>query len=174
MLSDKMRKALDKQINAEFISAYEYLGLSAYFEATNLRGFAHWMRVQYLEERLHAMKIFDYVHERGGQVGLLPVPAPKFKVDSPLAAFEHALEAERRMSGNIYALVELAAKERDYATHHFLQWFVGEQVEEEKIANEIVQHLNLIGDNKSALYLMDRELAGRGAPEEASDAQGSA
>lgn len=166
MRSDKMQAALNKQINVEFSSAYEYLALSAYFESLNLKGFAHWMRVQYQEERMHALKIYDFIHARNGRVALQRVEAPRAKCNSPLEAFAHAHENEKRVSAKIDELVELAAAERDHAAHSFLQWFVNEQVEEEKITYEIAQKLELLGDNKSALFLMDRELAGRAADED--------
>ncbi|GAB4459727.1 MAG: ferritin [Anaerolineae bacterium] len=161
MLKDAMQKALNEQINAELHSAYLYLSMSAYFESTNLRGFANWMRVQAQEEVDHAMRFYSYVNDRGGVVTLTAIDGPETKWASPLAAFEGALKHERYISGRINDLVGLARKESDYATEEFLQWFVAEQVEEEATADEIVQQLKLIGDNPAGLFIMDREMAGR-------------
>ncbi|MBI2505819.1 MAG: ferritin [Candidatus Latescibacteria bacterium] len=163
MLSDKIQTALNTQINVEFSSAYEYLALSACFESLSLKGFAHWMRVQYQEERVHAIKIYDFIHARNGRVALQRIEAPHAACNSPLEAFTRAYENEKKVSAKIDALVELAATERDHATYAFLQWFVNEQVEEERITYEIAQKLELLGDAQSALFLMDRELAGRAA-----------
>ncbi|MCZ7544563.1 MAG: ferritin [Anaerolineae bacterium] len=161
MLKDAMQKALNEQINAELHSAYLYLSVSAYFESTNLRGFANWMRVQAQEEVDHAMRFYSYVNDRGGVVTLTAIDGPETKWASPLAAFEGALAHERYISGRINDLVGLARKESDYATEEFLQWFVAEQVEEEATADEIVQQLKLIGENPAGLFIMDREMAGR-------------
>ena len=164
MLDKEIETALNKQINVEFISAYSYLSVVAYFEAINLRGFAHWMRIHYLEERMHANKIFNFIVDRDGRVDLLGVDAPRKEWESPVAAFEWALEAERGNSEAIYRLVELAARKHDHATHAFLQWFVSEQVEEEALVNDMLQRLKLVDDSNAALFLMDQELAKRPTP----------
>ena len=164
MLTDKMQKALNKQINAEFYSAYLYLGFSTYFEGVNLPGFAHWMRMQYQEETLHGLKIFDYILERDGEVVLDKIDKPEVNVDSPLATFEQTLEHERKVSGLINDLAALAVKEQDFATQNFLQWFVNEQVEEEAAASGLVQQLKLIGESSGGLFMLDRDLASRPAP----------
>jgi len=164
MLSDKVQKALSKQVNAEFYSAYLYLAFSSYFEGVNLRGFAHWMRIQYQEETMHALKIFDYIYERDGEVTLEKIDRPEADIGSPLAAFELTLEHERKVSGMINDLVDTAIAERDHATQSFLQWFVNEQVEEEASANEILQQLKLLADNSAGLFLLDRDMAARPAP----------
>ena len=163
MLSNKLEDALNGQSNAEFYSAYLYLAMSAYFQSVNLSGFAHWMRLQAQEELEHAMKFYDYVHERGGRVVLHPVEDPPSKWESPLAAFEQAYRHEQKVTGLINDLYELAEKERDHATKIFLQWFITEQVEEEASASEVVEKLKLLGeDTASGLYILDRELAQRG------------
>ena len=163
MLCETVQKALNEQLNAEFFSAYTYLSICAYFEDIDLRGFAHWMRIQYQEELIHADKIFNFINERDGRVLLLPLQAPRSEWDSPLDAFESALKGERQLSQSIYDLVDLAMAERDHATHNFLQWFISEQVEEEALVNDIVRDLKLLGDNSNGLFLMDRDLAGRSA-----------
>jgi len=131
MISKKIEKALNKQINAELYSAYLYLSMVAYFESVNLPGFANWMKVQTQEELMHAMKIYDFVNERGGRVVLKAIEAPPTEWDSPLDAFEATYKHEQKVTGLINNLVNLAIEEKDHATSSFLQWFVNEQVEEE-------------------------------------------
>lgn len=161
MLSKKLEGALNKQIVAELYSAYLYLSMSAYFHSLNFGGFANWMRVQAMEESTHAMKIFDYVNERGGRVVVDAIEKPATKWSSPLAAFEAVLKHEQKVTGLINKLADLAVKERDHATQNFLQWFVAEQVEEEASADEIVQKLKLVGKDGGGLFMVDRELGQR-------------
>jgi ferritin len=163
MLSEKMEKALNKQINAELYSAYLYLSMSSYFESIDLEGCANWMKAQTQEEMIHAMKIYDYVIERGGRVILDKIDAPKAELDSALAVFEHAYEHEQLVTSLINDLMNLAIEERDHATQIFLQWFVSEQVEEEASASAVVQKLKLAGDG-GGLFMVDRELGQRQLP----------
>jgi ferritin len=166
MLSEKMQAAMNKQINAELHSAYIYLSMTAYFQAQNLPGFANWMRVQAEEEVGHAMRFFNFIHERLGRVLLEPIEAVPTEWASPLAVFEAAFHHEQKISGMIHELVNLAIDERDHPANSFLQWFVDEQVEEEASADAIVQQLKLIGGSGQALFLLDRELGQRQAGEE--------
>ena len=161
MISKKMQKALNGQLNAELYSAYLYLSMAAYFETADLAGFANWMRVQDSEERLHAMKFYDYILERGGKVTLGSIEAPPSDWNSPLAVFEATLTHEQKVTGLINDLVNLAVAERDHATEIFLQWFVTEQVEEEASADQVVQKLKLMGDASGGLFMLDREMAQR-------------
>lgn len=161
MISKRMEKVLNEQINAEFYSAYLYLSMEAYFESVNLPGFANWMRVQIQEESMHAMKIYDFVNERGGRVILKSVAEPQAEWESPLAAFEAAYKHEQFVTGRINSLVSLAIEEKDHAANAFLQWFVNEQVEEEKSADDIVQKLKLIADAPGGMYMIDQELGQR-------------
>ena len=161
MISEKMQKALNEQINAELYSSYLYLSMASYFLSLNLNGFANWMRVQAQEELVHAMKFFDFVTERSGRVVLAPLGGPKVDWNGPMAAFENTLEHERHITGRINALVDLALAERDHATGNFLQWFVAEQVEEEAAADNLIQQLKLAGDSGHALLMLDRELQAR-------------
>ena len=156
-----MEKALNDQINAEMYSAYLYLSMSAYFQSKSLTGFANWMKVQAQEEMVHAMKMYDFVNERGGRVILAAIAAPPLEWDSPLNAFEGVYEHEQKVTGLINNLVELALEEHDHATNIFLQWFVSEQVEEEDSANEVVQKIKLMGDAQGGLFMLDRELGQR-------------
>ncbi len=161
MLSEKMLKALNQQINAELYSSYLYLSMSAYFQSTNLGGFANWMRAQTQEELTHAMKIYDYVKERGNRVVLKQVEEPPSEWSSPLAAFQQAYQHEQKVTGMINKLVNLAVEESDHASNIFLQWFVSEQVEEEASADEVVQRLKLMGDAGGGMFMIDRELGQR-------------
>lgn len=160
MLSKKMEKALNDQINAEFYSAFLYLSMAAYFDGVGMGGFASWMRVQFQEEQAHAMKLFDYVGERGGKVTLGVIEAPKAKWKSALDVFEDTYKHEQKVTGLINKLVDLARAESDHATDNFLRWFVAEQVEEEASAGDILQKVKMIGDG-NGLYMLDRELAQR-------------
>lgn len=159
MIKEKVQEALNEQIKWEFYSAYLYLSMAAYFGFVNLPGFANWMKVQAQEELVHAMKLFDFVTERGGKVTLAAVDAPPSEWDSPLAVFEATYEHEQVVTGRINALVDLAAAESDHATNQMLQWFVTEQVEEESSADEMVQKLKLVGKEGGGLFMLDRELA---------------
>jgi len=161
MISPKIEKALNEQINAEMFSAYLYLAMVAYFQDKNLGGFANWMTVQNQEETFHAMKFFRYVSERGGRVTLGAIEKPQFEWESPLAAMEAAQKHEAYITGRINSLVDLAIKEKDHATASFLGWFVDEQVEEEDSVNEVVQKLRLLGSDGGGLFMMDRDMATR-------------
>jgi len=157
-----MQAALNKQINAEFYSAYLYLAMAAYFEENSLKGFGKWLKIQAQEELQHAMKFYDFVNDRGGQVVLFKIEAPEKTWKSPLTAFQAALEHEQKVTGMINNLVALAVDVKDYPSSSFLQWFVDEQVEEEANATEIVRKLLMIGENNStALLMLDIELGKR-------------
>jgi len=161
MIGRKMQDALNEQVNAELYSAYLYLSMVAYFESVNLPGFATWMRVQTQEEVVHAMKIYDYVNERGGRVTLKSIAEPPGEWESPLAAFEAAYQHEQKVTGLINGLVNLAIEEKDHAANMFLQWFVNEQVEEESSADAIVQKLKLMADAPGGLYMLDNQMGQR-------------
>jgi len=161
MLNNDMEKALNAQVNAEMYSAYLYLSMSAYFQSKSLGGFASWMRVQAQEEMVHAMKLYDFINERGGRVILELIEAPPTEWDSPLATMEAVYEHEQKVTGLINELVELALEKRDHATNIFLQWFVSEQVEEEDSANDVVEKIKLMGDARGGLFMLDRELGQR-------------
>ena len=161
MISKKTEDALNEQINAEFYSAYLYLSMEAYFESMNLPGFANWMRAQIQEESMHAMKIYDFVNERGGKVLLKSIEQPPTEWKSPLAAFEAAYKHEQKVTGLINDLVNLAIEEKDHASNTFLQWFVNEQVEEESSVNEVVQKLKMLENAPGGQFLIDRELGQR-------------
>ena len=170
MLTEKMQKALDGQLNAELYSSYLYLSMNAYFKTVNLDGFANWMYYQAQEELEHSMKFYDFIIQRGGKVQLTQIEAPPTEWDSPLAVFEATLAHEQKVTGLINDLVEIALEEHDHATNIFLQWFVSEQVEEEESVGGVLEQLKLMGDAKGGLFMIDRELAKRspsGGSEEA-------
>ena len=161
MRTDTMEAALNEQIREEMYSSYLYLAMSAFFEGLDLRGMAKWMRLQAQEEFGHAMKLFDYIFERGGAVTLKALAEPQATWASPAAAFAAALAHERHITACIHRLVEQAAAERDHGTVNFLQWFVKEQVEEEASVEPIARRLEKIGDHMMGLLLIDRETGGR-------------
>ena len=163
MMNKTIQNAISEQIAREFYSGYLYLSMSAYFQSMNLPGCAQWMRIQYQEEVNHALKLFDYVHEREGHVSLQAIQQPKADFKSPLDVFEQALNHEREVSLTINQLYALTQKENDYPTQIALQWFITEQVEEEKSAGAIVEQIKMIGDNKVALLMLDRQLGARSA-----------
>ena len=161
MISKKMEEALNGQVNAEMYSAYLYLSMESYFKLLNLNGFANWMRVQTQEEMMHAIKIYDFVNERGGRVILKAIDGPPTEWNSPLAVFEAVYTHEQKVTSMINDLVDLAIKEKDHATNSFLQWFVNEQVEEESSADEIVQQLKMMEKAPGGMFMLDRELGQR-------------
>jgi ferritin len=161
MLSKTIQDILNDQIKHELYSAYLYLSMSAYCEAANLPGCAHWLRVQAGEEQGHALKIFDHIIERGGQVTLQAIPQPPTEFASALDLFEQVLEHEKKVTGLINRCYEAAVKENDYPAQIMLQWFVEEQVEEEKNASEIVARLKMVGAQGTALFMLDRMLGER-------------
>lgn len=158
MLSDRLLKALNKQVNAEMYSAYLYFAMSAFFESISLKGFANWMKVQAQEEITHALKFYAHIIGRGGPVKLTAIDEPPQSWTSPLPVFENVLKHEQKVTGMINDLVNLAIEEKDHAVNNMLQWFVSEQVEEESSATEIVDKLKLIDDAKSGLFMLDQQL----------------
>jgi ferritin len=161
MLNPTVQQALNDQVQKELHSAYIYLSMAAYFEAENLPGAAHWMRSQAGEEQEHAMKIFDFIQDRGGRVTLQAIDAPPATFASPLAVFEAAFAHEQKVTKSIHDLYALAVQEADYPTQVMLQWFIDEQVEEEKNASAIMAQLRMVGDSPAALFMIDRQLAAR-------------
>ncbi len=166
MLSKTVQDAMNEQINNEFYSAYQYLAMAAYCESVNLPGFAQWMRTQSQEETEHAMKFYDFILDRNGRVVLQAIEGPVIEFGSPLEVFEQALEQEQKVTAMINDLYGLAIEESDYASQAFLQWFVTEQVEEEKNAGDVAETLKMVGDKSEMLFLLDRELGQRGNSEQ--------
>jgi ferritin len=165
MLNETIQNAINEQIKNELYSAYLYLSMSAYCESINLPGLANWMRMQEQEEKIHAMKFYDFIHERGGRVVLQAIDQPQVEFQSPLDVFEKTLEHEQKVTAMINDLYALAVQEKDYASQIFLQWFITEQVEEEDSASQIIETLKMVGDSRQGLLMLNRELSGRMAPQ---------
>jgi ferritin len=163
MINKKIQTAFNGQINAETYSAYLYWSMSAALETMGLHGFAHWMRVQAGEELGHAKKFYGQLIERGGVVTLKAIDAPPTEWSSVAEMFKDALKHEQEVTGLIHNLMALTHAEKDYAAAIFLQWFVTEQVEEEANATEVLQRLEMAGDSKGALLMLDKEMGKRGS-----------
>ncbi len=153
--------AINAQIKKEFDSAYIYLAMAAHFEDANLSGFASWMRLQAAEEKAHAMRLFDYLVERGARVVLKAIAEPPSEFGAPEGIFEMALEHERKVTASINEIYALAVEKNDYPTQVMLQWFIEEQVEEEDSAETAVRQLEMAGDNTAALLFLDRQFGER-------------
>lgn len=164
MLKQVMEDALNKQVNEELFSAYLYASMVGYFESINLKGFAHWMRMQVQEEQLHAHKMGEYVMARGGRLKLTAIQEPQHDWNSVLDAFKAAHQHEVHITECLNNLSTLAMAESDHATRTFLEWFVTEQVEEEANADAMVQQLKLAQDAPGALFILDREAGTRPVP----------
>ncbi|UCD02663.1 MAG: ferritin [Candidatus Aenigmatarchaeota archaeon] len=160
-ISKKMEDTNNRQMNEELFSEYLYLSMSAYFEAQNLKGFAHWMRKQADEEREHAMRFYNYLFDRDGTAVFEAMKKPDAKWASPLAAFQAAYKHEQYITDRIHKLHDLAMREGDKATMSMLKWFIDEQVEEEASALEIVQKLKAIGKSVNGLMYLNKALAKR-------------
>lgn len=161
MLSEKLLNSLNDQMNFEYESANIYLAMSAYCASQNLEGFAHFLKVQVDEERFHASKFYNYINDIGGRVLIKGYSDPSNDYESILDVFEKALEHEKKVTKRIYDLMDIATSEKHYPTISFLNWFIDEQVEEEATFEGYIQRLRMIGDNSSALYLLNNELAER-------------
>lgn len=161
MIDEEIQEALNDQINAELYSAYIYLSMAADLGDRGLDGFETWMHSQAIEEVNHAMRLYQYLESRGGRVELEEIEKPKSKWDSPLQIFKDAYEHEQYVTGRINELADLAEEKNDRATLQMLQWFIDEQVEEEESAEEIVDRLEMVGDDSSALLMMDKEMGQR-------------
>ena len=162
MLSPKMVAALNEQIKHELYSSYLYLSMSAFCDSQNLKGFAHWMKLQAEEERAHAMKFYDFLLSNAQRVSLDTIDKPPLDFGSPRAIFQKVLEHERMITGRIHKLYELATQEKDYATQIMLQWFVTEQTEEEANAMDILARIEMVEERMSAVLWIDKELKKRG------------
>lgn len=160
-IGKKMEKSINAQIQAEFESSYLYLSMAAWFEGADLPGCAHWMEKQAEEEWEHGMKFYKYLVSRGGRAILGPIAAPKKEWKDAAEVFEEVLAHEEKVTSLIYAMVELAEKEKDHGTRSMLNWFVDEQVEEEEHATEILARLKNSGNSPIACQMLDRDLGSR-------------
>jgi ferritin len=160
-MDEQVKGLINDQIANEFHAAYLYLAIAAQFEAHNFPGFAQWMRMQAKEESAHAMRLFDYLVERGERVELKEIPQPRLDFGKPVEAFRAALEHERKVTGQINAMYEAAMAASDYPTQIMLQWFIQEQVEEENSTGTAVEQLEMAGDNRAALLMLDARFGAR-------------
>jgi ferritin len=160
-INKKVEDVLNKQVNAEFWSAYLYLSMSAWCENKGLKGFANWMRVQFQEETTHALKIYDFVLNRSGEIRLEPIAAVDKTWNNLLSMFEETYKHECLVTDLINNCYEVAESERDHATSSMLKWFIDEQTEEERNVVEIIDQIKLMGENGEGIYHLDKELATR-------------
>lgn len=160
-INKKVEDAINKQINAEFYSAYLYLGMSARCTEMNLKGVANWLYVQAQEEMTHGMKFYRFVLDRAGHAKLPAIDGVRDDWKTPLEMFAAAYEHEQKVTAMINNIADIAVAERDHATVSMLNWFVDEQVEEEANTSEITEKLKLIGDSKDGLLMLDKELSTR-------------
>lgn len=156
-----VRQLINDQIAHEFYAAYLYLAMAAQFEEQDYAGFAQWMRMQSKEEDEHAMKLFDYLVERGERIELNQIDKPPVEFGSPVAAFRKALEHEQKVTGLINKIYKAAVEAEDYPTQIMLQWFIAEQVEEEDSTGTAVHRLEMAEDNRAALMFLDAEFGER-------------
>jgi ferritin len=161
MISERMVKALNGQINKEMYSAHLYMAMSAYSSNIGLSGFANWFMVQYQEEMLHAMKFYNYIVDQGAKVELQAIDKPAKEFGTTLDMLNATLEHEKFITRSINDLVDLAIEEKDHATNFFLQWYITEQIEEEGNDNEIIDKLKLAGKEGNGLFMIDKDLAAR-------------
>ncbi|MGM8365680.1 ferritin [Virgibacillus sp. W0181] len=169
MISQKLADALNEQVNNEFDAAQAYIAMAAYCEHHSYSGFANFYLQQAEEERFHAMKLYDYLNDRGIQVKITATSAPKTEFNSILNTFETSLEQEKAVTKNFYDLTDLAWAEKEHATISFLNWFLDEQVEEEATFDTHIEYLKRISDDKNALFLYEKELGGRKFPSNSND-----
>ncbi|MGA7713049.1 MAG: ferritin [Rhizomicrobium sp.] len=160
MLSTDLQNGFNEHIQKEFYSSYLYLAMAAHFESVRLPGFASWMKKQADEERAHGMKLWEHVYDRGGKVELKAIEQPPIAFGKPLEVFQQVLNHEQKVTASINALYALALKEGDVAAQLYLQWFVNEQVEEEKNASELIDQLKMSGDQGFAALFMDKHVLG--------------
>ena len=157
-----MKVALNEQIKAELESAYLYLGLASEMESRGLKGFAHWLRIQWEEELAHGLKLYDFLLQCDAEIELLALDKPSIDSDlTILDIFTQVLKHEQHITARINKLYALALEEGDYGSQTLLHWFIEEQLEEEESAREIIDNLRLAGESGAALFLLDREMSQR-------------
>jgi ferritin len=161
MISQRMQDAMNEQIKQEVFSAYLYFAMAADFHSKSLDGMAQWMKSQAQEEFGHALRFFNHINDRGGRIQLQAIDKPQTTWESPLEAFEAALEHEKMISGRINDLARLADEENDRAAGIMLQWFVTEQVEEEDSVSKVIDMIKLVGESGHGMLMLDRELGAR-------------
>jgi len=161
MLSKTMSERINLQINREMYSAYLYMAMSAKMTETGYMGIGKWLMVQYHEEMFHAMKFVKYLQEQGATLTLKAIETPEFHETSVKDIFKRVYAHEQGVTASIREMMDLAVAEKDYATENLLTWYIDEQVEEEKNDTEILQTIELMGENSQALYMLNIELGKR-------------
>ena len=161
MFPKPVQDAMNKQINHELFSSYLYLSMAAHFEQEGLPGFAKWMMTQSTEEREHAMKFYEYIYDRGGRVVFEAIAKPQTEFKKPLDVMTQVLEHERKVTALITSIYETALKENDYPSQVMLQWFLAEQVEEEKSVSDVIDRLKKVGDAPAMLLMVDAQMGAR-------------
>jgi ferritin len=164
MIGERLNNAINDQIKNELESYYIYLSMAAWLHSQSLDGMGHYMRCQAHEEMSHAMKLFNHVIDRGGEVVLQDLKQLKTQWSSALEIFQDAYEHEKFISGKINDLTTIAREEKDYSSEPILAWFSEEQIEEEANSSKVADELAMVGQDKSGLLLLDRELGGRAYP----------
>ena len=162
MITKNMETAINEQINKEFSSSYLYLSMAAWFDGTGLKGAASWLHAQAEEEREHAMKLVEHLADRGGTLELKSIPQPKATWEGPMEAFKEVLSHEQFITKSIHDLYNTAVKEADLPAQIMLQWFIAEQVEEEKNAADIISSMTRIQNHETAVLQLDHQLGKRG------------
>ena len=162
MISKKMADRINEQINREMFSAYLYMAMSARMTEAGYQGVGKWLMIQYHEEMYHAMKLYGYLQDQGAAVELKAIAKPEFKETGIKELFQHVLEHEKYVTKSIHEVMALAIEEKDYATQVLAQWYVNEQVEEEKNATEILQTIDLLGNSAQGNFMLNIELGKRG------------
>ncbi len=163
MLSQKMIDRINLQINREMASAYLYLSMAAKMKEFGYSGIGKWLTVQYHEEMFHAMKFASYLHDQNATVTYRAIEVPEFKEKEVKPLFQHVLAHEQGVTASIREIMDLAIAEKDYATQSLAQWYIGEQIEEEKNASEILQNIDLLGNSAQGLFMLNIELGKRDA-----------
>ena len=162
MISKKMAKEINAQINREYFSAFLYLAMANNAIEKGYLGTHKWMSLQFKEEQEHALKFAKYLEDQGVKVDITAMPAPKKVWKSILDMFQEALAHEKKVTAWIYGLNALATKEKDYATQSMLRWFIDEQVEEEANCNDAISALSMVGTSPASIYMVDRQIGKRG------------
>ncbi len=158
MLSKKIEEALNRQVEIEAESSQFYLSMASWAEVKGFNGSAKFLYAHADEERMHMLKLVRFINERGGQAKVSALKEPPTSFSNLTDIFESLLAHEIKVTEEINALVHITLQEQDYTTHNFLQWYVSEQIEEEALARNIMDKLNMIGNDKGGLYLFDRDL----------------
>jgi len=161
MISKKLAKAINEQINAEMWSAYLYLSMSQDAYAKGYKGVANWFKVQFHEEQAHAAIMINYLHSQNERVILAPIAKVQTEWKSVLAAFEDTLKHEQKVTAMINNLCDIADDDKDRASQNFLAWFIDEQVEEEENARDLVDQCKMVEKHIGGMIMLDKELAAR-------------